>query len=106
MKFSDNAKTLVLGINANTSETHADATFIAGVLNADPTTFGPESNADASYELAQWGGTFGFPRTVAFFEGRLVFGGNRKYPDTFWMSQIGDIFNFRTRRLEDRKSVV
>ena len=100
MKFSDNAKTLVLGINANTSETHADATFIAGVLNADPTTFGPESNADASYELAQWGGTFGFPRTVAFFEGRLVFGGNRKYPDTFWMSQIGDIFNFRTRRLE------
>lgn len=100
MKFSDAAQTLVLGLDANTSETHADATFLDGTLAVDPTTFGPTANPDASYEISQWGGTAGFPRTVAFFEGRLVFGGNKAYPDTFWMSQIGDIFNFRTRRLE------
>lgn len=100
MKFSDAGDTLVLGLDANTSTTHADATFIAGTLAVDPTTFGPEANPDASYEISQWGGVAGFPRSVAFFEGRLIFGGNKKYPDTFWCSQIGDIFNFRTRRLE------
>ncbi len=84
MKFSDAANTVVLGIDANTSQTHADATFIAGVLSVDPTTFGPTSNADASYEISQWGGAYGYPRSVAFFEGRLVFGGNTKYPDTLW----------------------
>ena len=98
-KFSDNANTIVLGIDSNSSAQAAAATFFDGVMSVDPTTFGP-SNSGSSYEISHWNGLYGYPRTVAFFEGRLVFGGNRKYPDTIWMSQIGDIMNFRTRRLE------
>jgi len=41
-----------------------------------------------------WSTTLGWPRTVAFFEDRLVFGGSKTYPNRLWLSATGDYFNF------------
>jgi len=43
------------------------------------------------YECA-WSDYRGWPRTVSFWQGRLVFGGNESQPDTLWTSQLGDVF--------------
>lgn len=37
----------------------------------------------------------GYPRTVAFHEQRLFFGGTELQPNTFWASHINDFENFR-----------
>lgn len=36
---------------------------------------------------AAWSGSKGYPRTVSFYEQRLVFGGSTAYPQTIWASQ-------------------
>lgn len=37
-----------------------------------------------------------WPFTVAFYEQRLVFGGNPSNPETIWLSKITDLYDFRT----------
>lgn len=37
-----------------------------------------------------WSDERGWPRSVTFHEGRLVFGGNKTYPDTIWASELGN----------------
>jgi len=41
-----------------------------------------------------WSATRGYPRTVTFYEGRLVFGGSRSRPQTVFMSASTALFNF------------
>ncbi len=36
----------------------------------------------------------GFPRTICFFQQRLVFGGSASAPQTIWLSRTGDFENF------------
>lgn len=36
----------------------------------------------------------GYPRTVAFYQSRLVFGGTRDLPQSIFMSWVNDFFNF------------
>jgi len=43
---------------------------------------------------AAWSGSNGYPRTVSFYEQRLVFGGSTAYPQTIWASQSGLYTNF------------
>lgn len=43
-----------------------------------------------------WSSRRGFPRTVAFFEERMVFGGTAFRPQTVWASKTGDWDNFLT----------
>lgn len=47
--------------------------------------------ATISWEESAWSDYQGWPRTVGFFEGRLVYGGSKKSPDTLWFSQDGDV---------------
>lgn len=42
-----------------------------------------------------WSSTRGWPKTVLFHEGRLVFGGSKSRPATVWLSFANDFFNFR-----------
>jgi hypothetical protein len=42
-----------------------------------------------------WSAGRGYPKTVAFHEGRLVFGGSLSKPATIWMSFANDFFNFK-----------
>lgn len=41
-----------------------------------------------------WSATRGFPRTVSFFQNRLVFAGSPSIPNGVWLSVINDVFNF------------
>lgn len=47
-----------------------------------------------------WGGDYGYPRSIAFFEERLVFGGNSNEPLTVWFSKIADYENLTTGVLD------
>lgn len=48
---------------------------------------------EAGYEDV-WSGSRGYPRTVAFYGGRLFFGGSKTRPSTVWGSRVGDYFDF------------
>ena len=45
---------------------------------------------------AAWSGSKGYPRTVSFYEQRLVFGGSTAYPQTIWASQSSIYTDFDT----------
>lgn len=48
---------------------------------------------ETGYE-AVWSSTRGYPRSVAFYGGRLYFGGSKQRPSTVWGSVVGDYWNF------------
>ena len=50
--------------------------------------------ATADWYWGAWSRTNGYPRCAAFFQDRLCFGGNKKYPQRLWMSRSGDYENF------------
>lgn len=43
---------------------------------------------------------FGYPRTITYFQQRLVLGGTKKYPNYIWLSRTGDESNFLTTTLD------
>lgn len=50
------------------------------------------TSATTDWYMSAWGdpslyGGLGYPRTVAFYQGRLAFGGNFAFPDTIWFSE-------------------
>jgi len=45
--------------------------------------------ATTDWGLGAWSDDTGYPRTVSFFEQRLVFGGSTAYPQTIWASESG-----------------
>jgi len=67
-------------ITARTNSTVAVATITTAFTN---------TNATVAFQLDAWSGTTGYPRTVSFFEQRLVFGGSESYPQTIWASESG-----------------
>jgi len=70
-----------------------------------PATLTSAANASDNWQEAAWSSNQGFPRAVTFHEQRLMFGGTLKKPDTFWISNVGNIFNFMARRLESDVTV-
>lgn len=52
----------------------------------------PGTAAYATWAFSQWGGDRGWPRAVSFYKERIVFAGNTGFPDGFWCSQIGDLY--------------
>lgn len=57
------------------------------------------TTAATNFETSYWNPNDGYPRTVCFHDGRLIFGGNINYPDTMWCSKTGNIYHFMQRRL-------
>lgn len=57
------------------------------------------TTASTSWEVSAWNPVDGYPRSVCFFEQRLVFGGNKTYSDTIWCSLTANIYHFMQRRL-------
>lgn len=49
--------------------------------------------AAIAWQLGEWGGGRGFPRTVTFHQERTVWGGSIAKPQTLWFSQTGDFEN-------------
>lgn len=60
-------------------------------------TLGRTGKIDA-YCYGVWNNKFGYPRTVAFFQDRLVFGGTAYQPYVLWMSKTGDYNNFSVEK--------
>ena len=47
------------------------------------------SAANTDWALGAWSDDTGYPKTVSFFEQRLIFGGSTAYPQTIWASESG-----------------
>lgn len=47
------------------------------------------SNGSVTWALGAYSNTTGFPRSVSFFEQRLIYGGSTDFPQTIWASQSG-----------------
>lgn len=52
------------------------------------------TNATKQWAFSPWCKTFGYPRTVCFFQDRLCFGGTQRQPYTVWMSRTGNYTSF------------
>lgn len=50
--------------------------------------------ADAAWQEQAWSSLHGYPRSAAFYQNRLVFGGTRDAPSTVFASNTGDFYNF------------
>ena len=66
---------------------------------AEVPLFNTDDIAKADYEVEEgyedtYSNTRGYPRSAAFHEGRLYFGGSRARPNTIWGSKVIDFFNF------------
>ena len=54
-----------------------------------------------NWAMEAWNGVWGFPSAIAFHEQRLIFGGTKRAPTTFWGSTSGDFENFKRSTLDD-----
>jgi hypothetical protein len=70
------------------------------VVNATVLVSFGSATASTDFDTSSWNPEDGYPRSICFFEGRLFFGGNKKFIDTFWASMTGNIYHFAQRRLE------
>ncbi len=57
------------------------------------------TEATEDYTLSAWCPRFGYPRTVGFFQDRLIFGGTTAQPYELWMSRTGDYENFTVEKV-------
>ena len=72
--------------------------------------FNSDNIPAADYEFERgyedvWSSTRGFPRSAAFHESRLYFGGSKSRPNTIWGSKVIDFFNFDVGTALDDESV-
>ena len=76
---------------------------IAGYTNEKSVTasvtksFGTTSPTKV-YSFGVWSPKFGYPKTIAFFQDRLCFGGSKAQPYMLWMSRSGDYGNFSVEK--------
>ncbi len=66
---------------------YTSSTVVTGYLDVAPGSVGP---ATTWYQSA-WSNSNGWPATVTYSEGRLIFGGNFLLPDTMWFSHWNNI---------------
>jgi hypothetical protein len=72
-----------------------EITAVASTTSATATVLTTLASTDATHKWSEgaWSNYRGWPRTVAFFEDRLCFGGNASQPDTIWTSVTSDYEN-------------
>lgn len=100
IKFTRGVAAAVVMVYDVDSPTSAKVVLIGGTAPATSTsdTYGG-TDADYFYESSQWDDVRGWPRTVCFFDDRLVFGGSPTYPDNIWFTRINNIDWFDQRLL-------
>jgi hypothetical protein len=82
----------VVKVTAYTSGTQVTAT-VTKPLGATAAT--------TTWSEGAWSPHQGFPRTVAFHEQRVIYGGTAREPVRVWGSAIGDFENFRKATVDD-----
>ncbi len=76
--ITDDTNKGVVEITALTSTTVATGTIIVNLVTTDSTT---------TWREPYWSDYRGWPKTVAFHQQRLVFGGSDTYPQTIWFGK-------------------
>jgi hypothetical protein len=73
-----------------------EITSVSSPTSATATVIKTLANTDATHRWAEgsWSNYRGWPKTVTFYEDRLVFGGNSGQPDTIWGSETANYTNF------------
>jgi hypothetical protein len=56
------------------------------------------TTASTNWEISAFNAIDGYPRNSCFFQGRLFFGGNIKFPDTLWASFLGNIYHLMSKK--------
>ena len=92
LEFSNARVYGLVKITSVASETLAYGTVTWGLAQTAATTYWSKA-AFSSYQ--------GYPRTVCLHEQRLIYGGTRRRPGSFWGSQIDDFDNFQRGALAD-----
>lgn len=95
MKFSTNGHTGVVKITGYTSPQSVTATVLVNLFSTG--NYGNDGNPGSSFEEQAWSGYHGWPKTVVSYQGRVIFGGSERYPDTIWASRIGNVFDMMER---------
>jgi hypothetical protein len=62
---------------------------------------GSTITATTQWSEAAFSSVRGYPRTVSFYQQRLVFGGTTNQPNTIWASKVDDFENFQIGTNED-----
>lgn len=75
----------IVEITGYTDRKHVNATVVRELASSAGTRY---------YALSAWSSNTGYPACCGFFEDRFVLAGTRTDPQTFWMSQTGDYYNF------------
>ena len=89
-KITEGAVTGVFRITAFGSTTSVTADVLVDFASA---------TAQADWQEPAWSDAKKWPKSVTFFESRLVFGGTVFDPETFWGSLVNNSFHFMERRL-------
>ena len=76
-------------ITGYTNENSVTASVIKAFGTTSPTKV---------YSFGVWSPKFGYPKTIAFFQDRLCFGGSKAQPYMLWMSRSGDYGNFSVEK--------
>lgn len=71
---------------------YTDSTHVTAAVSE---RFGDTSACD-DWAFGSWSGAYGYPTCVTFFQDRLCFAANNRYPYMVWMSRTGDYYNFGT----------
>lgn len=89
------------GVTGAAKITGITSAFIAtaSVMN----TFGA-TTASTDWEESAWSDLRGWPRTICFFENRLMYGGNAAQPDTIWGSKAFNYVHLMARKFEQDSS--
>lgn len=61
---------------------------------AEITTAAALTSPTLLWEEGAWGEKNGYPATVGFYEERIVFGNTKAEPQSYWMSRVGDYYDF------------
>jgi hypothetical protein len=94
---------ILIGSEQITYTGKTSTTFTSCTRGANSTTAASHSDDAVVTSTAEpvWSATRGWPKTAAFFEQRLWFGGSKNRPQTLWASQVADYFNFDLGTAQD-----
>jgi hypothetical protein len=96
-KLSVGGVTGVVQISAYGSSTSVDA---QAMTELPPSGLYGGAVAGSSWEESAWSDYRGWPRSIIPYQGRLIFGGTKSYPDTIWGTRIGNVFDLMERPFE------
>lgn len=101
--FHDGTNWGWLKITVVTDTTHVDADVV-GLSGVVGTNLGGHT-ATKRWRLGAFSATTGYPRAVAFSDGRLFFGGTNSEPQKIWGSVSGEFENFSPGSADDADAV-